>query len=258
VILIDTHTHIYQETFDQDRAEMISRALARGLKYMLMPNIDSSSTPLMLRVNKDWPLQCLPMMALHPCSVNENMESELAHVRAELEKGIYCAVGETGIDLYWDKTHLEAQKQSFRQHILWALEFDLPLVIHARESFSEIFEIMDEFEDSPLRGVFHCFSGNIEQGLKCLSYPGFYLGIGGVITYKKSGLSEVLAHLTTNRIILETDAPYLSPVPYRGKRNEPSFLIYILDQIASTLGVSAEEVAELTTFNAINLFKLKV
>jgi len=237
---------------------MISRALARGLKYMLMPNIDSSSTPLMLRVNKDWPLQCLPMMALHPCSVNENMESELAHVRAELEKGIYCAVGETGIDLYWDKTHLEAQKQSFRQHILWALEFDLPLVIHARESFSEIFEIMDEFEDSPLRGVFHCFSGNIEQGLKCLSYPGFYLGIGGVITYKKSGLSEVLAHLTTNRIILETDAPYLSPVPYRGKRNEPSFLIYILDQIASTLGVSAEEVAELTTFNAINLFKLKV
>jgi TatD DNase family protein len=258
VLLIDTHTHIYSDVFDEDRNQMIERAINRGVRLMLMPNVDSSSTQRMLEVNRTWPQNCLPMMALHPCSVDENVEKEMQHVTDELKTGKYCAVGETGIDMYWDTTHLEAQKVSFRKHILLALEYDLPLVIHARSSFEEIFKVMDEFQETPLRGVFHCFSGDVSQGQKCLSYPGFYLGIGGVITYKKSGLAEVLQALQSDRLLLETDAPYLSPVPHRGKRNEPAYIPYILEHLSQCMGRSVEEMAELTSKNAMDLFRLKL
>lgn len=258
-MLIDTHSHIYLEQFSDDLEEVISRAKGEGLNKIFLPNIDSSTFDSMNKLCVNHPGFCYPMSGLHPCSVNEStVENELGRVRHELNQEKYIAVGEIGIDLYWDKTTLEVQKMAFKQQIEWSLELDLPFVIHARDSFDEIFQVMDEFDGTQLKGVFHCFTGNLEQLKKILeSYPQFYLGLGGVSTFKNSGMNLVIPHIPLEKIVLETDAPYLAPVPKRGKRNEPSYLSYIAQCVADFKEMSLERLSESTTKNAKNLFKIK-
>lgn len=256
MFIIDTHTHIYLPEFDIDREEMIDRAISRGIQRMLMPNIDLASLPSMLSVAGRWPEHCFAMLGLHPCSVPDEPGPVLEQIDSLFEKGKWIAVGETGIDLYWDKSRIGQQRESFRRHILWSLQHSLPLVIHARESFHEIFALLKEEPYPGLTGVFHCFSGDAETAQTCLSFEGFMLGIGGVLTYKKAGLSEVLKEVPITRIVLETDAPYLSPVPYRGKRNEPAYLVHILDELSRIHEMSPQEVALQTTSNARKLFTL--
>lgn len=256
VEFIDTHTHIYLSQFDEDRTEMIQRAFDRGIGTLLMPNVDHSTVKGMKELARVYPGRCYAMMALHPCSVGEDLSDQLALVEQELNAGNYIAVGETGLDLYWDKSTLPAQERSFRKHIRWALEYDLPLVIHARDSFREIFQVLDQENDPALRGVFHCFTGGREEAEKILGYGGFKMGIGGVVTYKSSNLREVLSEYSLDHLVLETDAPYLSPVPNRGKRNEPSYLIYVAEQLAGIYDLPVDQVARVTTETAKALFRL--
>lgn len=254
MFIIDTHTHIYLPEFDTDRDDMLQRAISRGVQRMLMPNIDIASIDSMLAVAAKWPLHCFPMLGLHPCSVPDEPGPLLEQIGELFEESRWVAVGETGIDLYWDKSRIGQQRESFRRHIEWSLRYNLPLVIHARESFHEIFALLEEKPYPGLTGVFHCFSGDAETAGKCLNFEGFMLGIGGVLTYKKAGLPEVLKEVPITRIVLETDAPYLSPVPFRGKRNEPSYLMYVLDELSKVYELSPEEIALQTTSNATRLF----
>lgn len=257
MILIDTHTHLYLNAFDDDRDTMVERAIASGVKYMFLPNIDSTSVDGMHALCEHFPENCFPMMGLHPTSVKENFREELSMVEKLLDEHTYYAVGECGIDLYWDKTHYREQVEAFNRQIDLALEYGLPLVIHARESFTEIFRVLENRDIKGLEGVFHCFTGTLEEAERAIGL-GFMLGIGGVLTYKNSGLDKVVAALGLDHIILETDAPFLPPVPHRGKRNESAYVIHVADKLAELLGVPAKDVAEVTTRNASQLFNLNI
>jgi TatD DNase family protein len=253
-MFIDTHTHLYSAEFNDDRSEMIQRSLTNGVEKLLLPNIDIESIEGMHQLVKDYPTNCYAMMGLHPGYVKEDWEQQLAIIKDYLFKGNYIAVGEIGIDLYWDKTFIEEQKSAFSQQVNWAKELNLPIVIHAREAFQEIFDILDVLHDDRLKGIFHCFTGDSDQAKKALSYKGFKLGIGGVLTYKKAELDKVLENIDLSNIVLETDSPYLPPVPYRGKRNESSYLVHIAEKLADVYQISLKEVEEVTTKNTFELF----
>jgi TatD DNase family protein len=255
MFLIDTHTHLYLEEFDGDRHEMVKRAIDSGVQKMLLPNIDNGSIDGMLELCQAFPENCLPMMGLHPTSVKENFEEELKIVDEWLEKQKFYAIGETGIDLYWDKTHQKEQEKAFIHQINLAKNYKLPIVIHSRNSFDEIFAILEKHNSKELTGVFHCFTGNLAQAEKIIEM-GFMLGIGGVITFKNSGLDKVVDELNLKHIVLETDAPYLAPVPYRGKRNESAYIRIIADRIAKIKNMTLEKVTEITSANARSLFKI--
>lgn len=257
MILIDTHTHLYLNAFDNDREAMVERAVATGVRYMFLPNIDSSSLGGMLELCSRFPENCFPMMGLHPTSVKENFKDELRMVEEQLERNTYWAIGETGIDLYWDRSFYREQVIAFNRQIDLAMEYNLPLVIHARESFKEIFRVLESRDITDLTGVFHCFTGTLEEAERATGL-GFMLGIGGVLTYKKSGLDAVVEALGLEHLILETDAPFLPPVPHRGKRNESAYVIHIADKLAEVCGMPMEEVAKITTQNAAKLFNLNI
>ncbi len=250
---IDTHTHLYSEGFDTDRTSQINEAIALGVTKFYMPNVDSESINGMLALEKEFPNNCFAMMGLHPCSVKENYLQELATVETWLKKRPFTAIGEIGMDLYWDKTFIKEQEIVFKQQIDWALEYNYAIIIHCRNAFDEIFEILKSYATLP-KGIFHCFSGNIEQAKQVLSLGNFKLGIGGVITFKNSGLDKVVEQLNLNDMVLETDAPYLAPVPHRGKRNQSTYIPLIANKIAEIKNVSIEEVAATTSINAQHLF----
>jgi TatD DNase family protein len=256
MFFIDTHTHLFSAEFHLDRAEVVEAALQSGIQKLLLPNIDRETIEPMYALCERYPGHCYPMMGLHPGSVDEKWEQELEIIRDHLFTRKNVAVGEIGMDLYWDKTYIEEQKKVFRIQVEWAKELKLPIVIHAREAFNEIFAIVDELNDTNLKGVFHCFTGTVEQAMKISGYGGFKLGIGGVLTYKKSGLDEVLKEIPLEMMVLETDSPYLPPVPHRGKRNESAYLLLIAQKLAELKGVSIEELAHFTSQNARELFQL--
>ncbi|MCK4880558.1 MAG: TatD family hydrolase [Bacteroidales bacterium] len=252
----DSHTHLYLDAFEADREQMIQRALDAGVTRMLLPNIDSTSMEPMFSLAERFPDHCFPMMGLHPTSVKEDYIEELGCVEAALKRKDIIAIGETGIDLYWDKTFLKEQEEVFATQIRWAMELDLPLVIHARDSFQEIFSILDKDGGPKLRGVFHSFTGGPDELERALSYN-FMIGINGIVTFKNSNLSEVVRAIPTNRLLLETDSPFLAPVPYRGKRNESSYLVETAEKAAEIYNLTKEEVAMITSSNAEQLFRLK-
>jgi TatD DNase family protein len=253
--LIDTHCHIYSAEFNADRPVMIARAENEGITKMLMPAIDASTHDEMFRVEDAFPGKCLSMMGLHPCSVKENYEKELKIAEQNFSKRSFVAVGETGLDFYWDLSFTKQQYDAFQRQIEWALQHHIPIVIHSRNSMDECIEVINKNQKGNLRGVFHCFSGSIDQAKK-ITDLGFHLGIGGVLTYKKSGLDAVIEQLDLKLIVLETDAPYLAPVPFRGKRNECSYITYVANKLAEVKKMAVEEIAETTTGNAKKLFKL--
>jgi TatD DNase family protein len=253
--LIDTHSHIYLDSFNDDRNQVISTAVEKGIRTILLPNIDTSSIALVNALAMDYPGICLPMMGLHPTSVKENYREEFEIIRNEMMSGTYIAVGEIGIDLYWDKTMHLQQSRVFEQELDLALALHLPVVIHARESFNEIFEILQKYEGTGLRGVFHAFSGTPEQALHAVEI-GFFLGIGGMVTYKNSGLDKVVQAADLQYMVLETDSPFLTPVPFRGKRNEPAFLPFVAETLARLKSLDIGEIARKTTENACTLFGL--
>jgi TatD DNase family protein len=255
-MLIDTHTHLYSSQFDQDREEVIQQSINNGVDKFLLPNIDKSSIQGMLSLQQKFPLNCYAMMGLHPCSVDQNWEQELEEIKTLLQQERIVAIGEIGIDLYWDKTYVEQQKEAFTRQISWAKEMNLPIVIHARDSFSEIYSVLDQVNDERLKGVFHCFTGSAEDVSKIQSYGGFKFGIGGVLTFKKSGLDEVVKNIPIEEILLETDAPYLAPTPHRGKRNESTYLPLIASKLSDVFEISEQEVARITSQNAMELFRL--
>jgi len=253
--LIDTHCHLYSSEFDTDRRAMLSRAEYEGITKMLMPAIDISTHVQMLDVEKEFPGKCLSMMGLHPCSVKENYGDEMTVVEQHFEKRRFVAVGETGLDFYWDLTYTKQQYHVFERQIELALHYDIPVVIHSRNSTDECIELVQKNQTGKLKGVFHCFSGSLAQALK-ITDLNFYLGIGGVLTFKKSGLDTVMDRMNLDHIILETDSPYLAPVPFRGKRNECSYLKYVAEKLAGIKKVTVDEIAEITTANAKELFDL--
>lgn len=254
MILTDTHTHLYSEQFDNDIDEVIKNALNNNVSRFFLPNIDASYTEKMLQLTEKYPQQLFPMMGIHPCSIKEDYKEEIAHVEHWLEKYTFCAVGEIGIDLYWDKSFLPQQQEAFRLQIALAKKYNLPIVIHCRDAFNEIFEIMDELNDEKMYGIFHCFTGNLMQANHIINYGGFKLGIGGVVTFKNSGLDAVVQQLAMQHLVLETDAPYLAPIPFRGKRNESAYLVNIAQKIAEIKGLTVLEVAQITTHNSIEVF----
>lgn len=253
MVLTDTHTHIYLSELRADISALMQRAHDKNIKRFFLPNIDLDSIDDVFSLSALYPNECYPMMGLHPCSVKENYTDVLEEIKKHIDKPGVVAIGEIGIDLYWDKSTLEIQKDAFRMQIRWAKERKLPIVIHAREAFQKIYDILLEEKDENLRGVFHCFTGSLEQA-NLISNLGFYLGIGGVLTYKNAGLPEVIKHVDMKHIILETDSPYLTPVPHRGKPNESSYLIHVAEKLAEVKKISLEEVAEITTANSKILF----
>jgi len=255
-MFIDTHTHLFLAEFNSDRDEAINRAFTAGVHKMFLPNVDRKTISTMLEIAASYPGKIYPMMGLHPTSVKENYKEELKFVEEWFSREKFYAVGETGIDLYWDKTHLDEQKDSFIQQIKIAKNYNLPLVIHSRESFDEIFGIFDHELTGNEKGIFHAFTGTYEQAKKIFDY-GFLIGIGGIITFKNSGLDLVIEKTGADHIVLETDAPYLAPVPYRGKRNEPAYIIYTAQKIADLLGMQVQEIERITTANASNIFRLQ-
>jgi TatD DNase family protein len=250
---IDTHAHIYSEDFDSDRAAAIARALEAGVQRLYMPNVDHASIDGMLALEMKYPEHCFPMMGLHPCSVKADFEKELYQVETWLAKRPFAAVGEMGTDLYWDKTFWEQQQEAFRIQVGWARQYKLPLVIHCRESMDETIRMIEELQDGTLRGIFHCFTGNRQQAERIIK-AGFLLGIGGVSTFKKGGLDLVLPDTALDALVLETDSPYLAPVPHRGKRNEPSYIPIIAQRVADLLQRDLADVQKITTHNALKLF----
>lgn len=253
--LIDTHTHLYLPEFDKDRQSVVQNAFGAGIVKMLLPNIDSGSVEGMLKLCSEYPDVFYPMMGLHPGSVGDTYINELENVRGLVLKGKYIAIGEIGIDLYWDKTYIKQQFIAFESQIELALELNLPVVIHSRNSFAEIFSILDKYTGTGLKGVFHSFTGGSAE-LEKINELGFYTGINGIVTFKNSGLDKLVTSIPLNRILLETDSPYLSPVPVRGKRNESLHLIYINDFLARLFAHKPEHFAEITSENARELFKL--
>jgi len=255
MILADSHAHLYLEHFEHDRHEVIRRAIKQDIRYMILPNIDKDSIIPMMELARDFPENCFPMMGLHPTSVGKDYEDHLESVREWLKKEKFYAIGEMGIDLYWDTAYFKEQQEAFRIQAGLALEHDLPVVIHSRNSFDEIFHLLDEVYKPGLRGVFHCFTGSPEQAEHILGM-GFMLGIGGVLTYKNSGLAEVVEKIPLEHLLLETDAPFLAPVPHRGKRNESSYVAEVAKKLAEIKGMKVEEVAEATTKNTMELFRI--
>lgn len=252
--LIDTHAHLYSRKFDADRSDMVRRAVAAGVTRMYLPNIDSASIEGMLALEAEFPEHCFAMMGLHPGSVQpDTYERELALVEDWLGRRTWAGVGETGIDLYWDKTTLEIQKIAFARQIEWAKDLDLPIIIHSRESNEECLELVKNGQDGRLRGIFHCFSGTLEQARRMIDL-GFMLGIGGTLTYPKSEVPGVLRDIALDHIVLETDAPYLPPVPHRGKRNESAYVQFVAEKLAEVKGISMEEIGRQTTENAGRIF----
>ncbi|TAG31526.1 MAG: TatD family deoxyribonuclease [Sphingobacteriia bacterium] len=252
--LIDTHTHLYAEEFKQDIDAVIARAQAAGVETFYLPGIDSNDIPAMLQLEADYPGVCKPMMGLHPCYVKENWEAELAIIEQWLKQRSFAAVGEIGLDYYWDTQFKTQQQSAFNQQMEWAVQYQLPIVIHTRNAMQDTIEAVKPFAAKGLKGIFHCFGGSIETARQ-ITDMGFLLGIGGVLTYKNAALPAVLKEIELRHLVLETDAPYLSPVPYRGKRNESSYLSYILERLAAVKNQTIEEVAAITTENARSLFK---
>lgn len=253
--LTDTHTHLYVEQFDQDRSQVIERALDQGISHFFIPAIDSTYYDRMFELRDSYPESVHLMAGLHPTHVKENYQEELKVVKKMLDSEDFVAVGEIGIDLYWDRSFLAEQQDAFRTQIRWARERSMPIVIHARDSFDEIFEIMDEEQGEGLWGIFHCFTGTLEQARKIISY-GFKLGIGGVVTFKNGGIDKFLNQIDMCHLVLETDSPYLAPKPFRGKRNESAYLIHVIEKISEIYGCSKEEVARVTSQNAAEVFKI--
>lgn len=249
----DTHAHIYVKDFDADRNDMLLRAQAAGVSRIYMPNIDADSIEAMLEVELKNPATCIPMIGLHPCSVKNDFEKQLYVMEDWLRRRPFAAIGEMGTDLYWDKTYWNEQQEAFRIQAGWAKERGLPLVIHCRESIDETLELLTPFAGPEFTGIFHCFTGNAEQARKVVDL-GFYIGVGGVSTFKNGGLDAVLPDVPLGRLVLETDSPYLAPVPFRGKRNEPSYLALVATRVASILGIDETELAEATTRNAAAVF----
>ncbi|MBG6060715.1 TatD DNase family protein [Flavobacterium sp. CG_9.1] len=252
-ILTDTHTHLYSEEFDQDRGEMIQRALDAGVSRFFIPAIDSTCTEVMYDLEKKHPDTVFLMMGLHPTYVKDNYLEEVQHVENELAKRKFYAVGEIGIDLYWDKTHLKEQQIAFKRQIQLAKHYKLPIVIHCREAFNEIFEILEEEKSPELFGIFHCFSGTYQQALQAISHN-MKLGIGGVVTFKNGKIDQFLNQIDLQHIVLETDSPYLAPIPYRGKRNESSYIVNVAAKLAQIYGLSENEIATITTENSKAIF----
>jgi TatD DNase family protein len=255
MLLIDTHTHIYLEEFNNDRDESIRKAIDRGIKYLLLPNIDTDSVENMLAVCKKHPGVCFPMIGLHPTSVTTYYEQSLEILKTFFRHQQFLAIGETGIDLYWDKTLLAEQEKAFIIQLYWAVKYDLPIVIHSRNSLNEIFKILREFKGNTPKGIFHCFPGSAKQAKEAIEM-GFKIGIGGVVTYKNSGMAKVVEAIDLKHILLETDAPFLPPVPYRGQRNESAYIYEIAVFVAQIKNLPIEEVAEITSKNAAELFKI--
>ncbi|QBA63265.1 TatD family hydrolase [Muriicola soli] len=253
MMITDTHTHLYSEAFDEDRNELIQSAIEQGIGRFFIPAIDSAYTDSMLQLERDFPDHVYLMMGLHPTHVKENYTEELAHVEAMLSKRKFCAVGEIGIDLYWDKTYFNEQRLAFKKQIALAKSMGLPIVIHCRESFEEIFEVLEEEKDESLFGIFHCFTGTYEQALKAIGYN-MKLGIGGVVTFKNGKIDKFLDRIHLEHLVLETDAPYLAPAPYRGKRNVPSYLMEVLNKLSDIYQIPVEEVARITTENSKKVF----
>jgi TatD DNase family protein len=252
-MITDTHTHLYSSQFKEDQKEMMQRAKDAGVSRFFIPAIDSSYTESMLKLEEDYPLDVFLMMGLHPTSVNENYKDELAHVKKWIDKKDFYAIGEIGIDLYWDTSFLTQQQDAFRTQIKWAKEKNLPIVIHCRDAFDEIFEILEAEKGDDLRGIFHCFTGTKEQALQAISYN-MKLGIGGVVTFKNGKIDTFLNEIDIQHIVLETDAPYLAPTPYRGKRNESAYITNVIDKLVDIYGLSFKEISEITTQNAKTVF----
>ncbi|WP_442786876.1 TatD family hydrolase [Flavobacterium suncheonense] len=252
-VLTDTHTHLYSEEFAEDRTAMIQRALDKGVKRLFVPSIDASYTEKMYELEQQFPDHIHLMMGLHPCYVKENYEAELAHVEAELSKRKFAAIGEIGIDLYWDKTTLDIQKIAFQKQIQWAKQYQLPINIHCREAFDEIFEVLELEKSDELFGIFHCFSGTYEQALQAISCN-MKLGIGGVVTFKNGKIDQFLHQIDLKHIVLETDAPYLAPVPYRGKRNESAYVALVAEKLSEIYQLPVAEIARITTENSKEVF----
>lgn len=255
---IDTHTHLFASEFDNDIDIVIKNALDNGISKMLLPNIDSTTTTKMLQLCDRHPNKCYPMIGLHPCSVKkDNLEKEISHVEQMLSQNKFIAVGEIGLDLYWDKSTLDLQKIAFESQIELAKKYKLPIAIHVRDSFDEAIEIVERLNDYNLSGVFHCFTGNLEEAQRIINLKNFYLGIGGVVTFKNGGINKIINQVSLDRIILETDSPYLSPTPFRGTRNESKYLLNIAHKMAELYNVDLKDIAKKTTKNAIDLFHLQ-
>jgi len=252
--LIDTHTHLFVTEFDKDRYEVINNAVNSGISKMILPGINSSYVNVQLKTVETFPGICYPAAGLHPSDVNKDFEKELRIVENNLKTGKYIAVGEIGIDLYWDKTFEEEQKIAFEKQIILAKKYQLPIIIHVRDSFKEVFEITDKHNDNDLTGIFHSFTGTKKDAEKIIEYKGFKIGINGIVTFKNSGLDKIVKEIELNNIVLETDSPYLSPVPKRGKRNESSHLIYIAEKIAEIKETSLDEIADVTNQNTAEVF----
>lgn len=255
MIITDTHTHLYSEEFHEDRNEMMQRAIGNGVTRFFIPAIDSSCINSMYELEQNYPENIFLMMGLHPTYVKENYLEELQHVINELAKRKFYAIGEIGIDLFWDKTHLKQQQIAFKQQIQLAKHYKLPIVIHCRDAFDEIFEILEEEKSEDLFGIFHCFTGNYEQALQAISYN-MKLGIGGVVTFKNGKIDQFLHQIDLKHIVLETDSPYLAPIPYRGKRNESSYIINVVTKLAEIYGQTPEEIARITTENSKIIFSI--
>ena len=253
MVLTDTHTHLYYETDELKQAELMQRCFNNDVTRLFLPNVDIASIAKIDTLVQKYPDNCFAMAGLHPCDVKEDYELVLDEICESLMDRKIYAIGEIGIDLHWDKTTLEFQKAAFREQIKWAKDLGLPIVIHCREAFDEVFKVLEKEKDEQLRGILHCFTGNLEQAKKAIDL-GLYLGIGGVVTYKNGGLDEVLKHITLEHLVLETDSPYLSPVPNRGKPNESSYLVHIAEKVAEIYGLSVEEIAAVTTSNSEKIF----
>lgn len=253
--LIDTHTHLYLNQFNGDRDSIIQNAINQGITRMILPAIDSSTFESMINLTQKYPENCLPMIGLHPTSVKDNYEDELELVEEELKTGKYIGVGEIGIDLYWDKTYSEEQRDALVNQLRWAKKYKLPVAIHTRDSFNEVYNIVKNELTEELTGVFHCFTGSLNEAYRIMDI-GFSMGIGGIVTFKNAGLAEVVSALPIESIVLETDSPFLTPSPHRGKRNESSYLNFIAMKIAEISNMTMQEIIEKTTHNAVKLFKL--
>ncbi len=262
-MLVDTHAHLYAKQFDEDRQLMLDRAVSVGIEKIFLPNIDTQSIAGMYELVELRPDLCYPMMGLHPCSVKENYEQELDTIEAHLRSGNqdgerrFCAVGECGLDYHWDLTFKSQQIKALRRQIEWAKDLDLPIVLHCRESMDDVIREIQKAQDGSLKGIFHCFSGtqkHVEQVIEL----GFLMGLGGVLTFKKSGVDELVKNVALKHLVLETDAPYLAPTPYRGKRNETAYMVKVAERLAEVKGITVAEVAEATTKNALDLFRIDV
>ncbi|MES2650404.1 MAG: TatD family hydrolase [Bacteroidota bacterium] len=253
MLLTDTHTHFYYEADANKQEQLMQRCLANGIKRLFLPNVDIKSIEMIDNLVKRYPENCFAMAGLHPCDVKEDYLNQLSVIYASITGRKIYAIGEIGIDLYWDKTTLQIQQDAFKKQIAWAKELGLPIVIHCREAFDEVFEVLESERDEKLRGIFHCFTGDLAQARRAIDLN-FYLGIGGVVTYKKAGLDLVLSDIPIEHVVLETDSPYLAPVPFRGKPNESSYLIHIAQKVADIYQLSLEKVAEITTENSKKVF----